>query len=89
VPTVAESGLAEYESVSVGRRHGARRAAAPIVSKLNGEFVRILRLPDVRSAWRRSVLISLQARPANSPLIYSPKFRKWTRVAKAAHVQLD
>ena len=89
VPTVAESGLAEYESVSWGGVMAPAGAAAPIVSKLNGEFVRILRLPDVQERMAALGADIVASTPGEFAAYLQSEISKWTRVAKAAHVQLD
>ena len=89
VPTVAESGLAEYESVSWGGVMAPAGAAAPIVSKLNGELVRILRLPDVQERMAALGADIVASTPGEFAAYLQSEILKWTRVARAAHVQLD
>jgi tripartite-type tricarboxylate transporter receptor subunit TctC len=86
VPTVAESGVPGFDATnSVGI---VAPAATPpeIVTKLNAEIVRILRLPDIREK-----LIAMGAEPVGStPEAFTAfireETRKWANVVRAANI---
>jgi tripartite-type tricarboxylate transporter receptor subunit TctC len=87
VPTLAETGVAGYESVQWYGVLAPAGTARAIVDRLNAEIVRALRAPDVRER-----LAADGAEPVgNSPEAFAAFIRaeiaKWAKVAKAAGIQ--
>jgi len=87
LPTIAESGLAGYESVLRYGVTAPQRTPAPIISRLSGEIVRIMALPDVRD-----ILLSSGAEPTpGSPEEYGKLIRLelalWSKVIAAAGIK--
>jgi tripartite-type tricarboxylate transporter receptor subunit TctC len=92
VPTVAESGvpgLADYESVSWGGVMAPAGTPAPVVQKLNGEIVRILKLPDVRERMTALGADIVGSTPQEFAAYLQDEIAKWGKVAKQAGVRLD
>jgi len=92
VPTVAESGvpgLADYESVSWGGVMAPAGTPAPVIQKLNGELVRILKLPDVRERMTGLGADIVAGSPAEFAAYLQDEIAKWGKVAKQAGVRLD
>jgi tripartite-type tricarboxylate transporter receptor subunit TctC len=92
VPTVAESGvpgLADYESVSWGGVMAPAGTPAPVIQKLNGELVRILKLPDVRERMTGLGADIVAGSPAEFAAYLQEEIAKWGTVAKQAGVRLD
>ncbi len=92
VPTVAESGvpgLADYESVSWGGVMAPAGTPAPVIQKLNGELVRILKLPDVRERMTGLGADIVAGSPAEFAAYLQEEIAKWGKVAKQAGVRLD
>jgi tripartite-type tricarboxylate transporter receptor subunit TctC len=92
VPTVAESGvpgLADYESVSWGGVMAPAGTPAPVVQKLNGELVRILKLPDVRDRMTALGADIVGSTPQEFAAYLQEEIAKWGKVAKQAGVKLD
>ncbi len=92
VPTVAESGvpgLADYESVSWGGVMAPAGTPAPVIQKLNGELVRILKLPDVRERMTGLGADIVAGSPAEFAAYLQEEITKWGKVAKQAGVRLD
>jgi tripartite-type tricarboxylate transporter receptor subunit TctC len=89
VPTIAESGVANYE---VGSWYGLLVPAGtpkPIVDKLGQAIVQIVRMPDVRAK-----LLALGATPVgNSPPEFAAHIRKetynWSAVIKSSEAKVD
>jgi tripartite-type tricarboxylate transporter receptor subunit TctC len=89
VPTVAESGLADYESVSWGGVMAPGGTPPAVIGKLNAELVRILKLPDVRERMTALGADIVGGTPAEFAAYLQSEIAKWSRVAKAAGVKLD
>ena len=92
VPTVAESGvpgLADYESVSWGGVMAPAGTPAPVIQRLNGELVRILKLPDVRERMTGLGADIVASSPAEFAAYLQEEIAKWGKVAKQAGVRLD
>ena len=84
VPTIAESGFPRFEATAWYGVHAPARTPRPIVSRLNAEFVKALKLPDVRE--RLSSLgfeISASTSEFYGGYIKS-EIQKWARVVKAS-----
>jgi tripartite-type tricarboxylate transporter receptor subunit TctC len=87
VPTIAESGLPGFE---VSAWYGLFAPAATpraIVDRLNGEALRILKLPDVQQRLRGEAFET----PADTPEAFAAVIRvelaKWATVVKEAGIK--
>ncbi len=89
VPTVAESGLPGYESVSWGGVMAPGGTPAEVVNKLNAETLRILRLPDVRERLEGLGGEIIGSTPGEFAAYLQSEITKWGSVARAAGVKLD
>ena len=87
VPTIAESGVAGYE---VNNCYGIlvpARTPPSIVIRLNGEIVRILRLPDTRSLIESLGFEVIGTTPAQYTAFAKADLAKWARELKAAGIE--
>ena len=89
LPTIAESGQPGFEAVSWGGVMVPANTPRAVVTKLNVEINRILKLPEFREQ-----LVKLGAETVgNSPeefLAYlQSETEKWARVAKTANINVD
>ena len=89
VPTVAESGLPEFEASSWFGLLGPAELPRDIVVKLQAEVVRILNIPEIRDR-----LIQQGADPvASTPEEFGAYMRaetlKWAKVVKEAGAKAD
>lgn len=89
VPTVAEAGLAGFETVAWFGVLAPAGTPGEIVARVSAELARISRLPDVRER-----LAGLGAEPVgSSPEEFATRIRgdiaKWTRLANAAGIRAD
>jgi tripartite-type tricarboxylate transporter receptor subunit TctC len=89
VPTVAESGVPGYESVSWGGVMAPAGTPAPIIAKLNGEILRILKLPDINEKLSGLGADVVGSTPQEFAAYLKAEIAKWGRVAKQAGVRLD
>lgn len=89
VPTVAESGYPGFEVTGWFGVLAPARTPRMLVSKLNAEFVRILRLPEIEQR-----LIALAAEPvASDPDAFArhiaAETQKWAKLIKQAGIKPD
>jgi tripartite-type tricarboxylate transporter receptor subunit TctC len=89
VPTIAESGFPRFEATAWYGVHAPAGTPRPIVSRLNAEFVKALKLPDVRER-----LSSLGFEIAGSTAEFyggyiKSEIKKWARVVKASGAKPD
>lgn len=89
VPTVAESGLPDYESVSWGGVMAPGGTPPAVIGKLNAEFVRILKLSDVQERMVALGADIVAGTPAEFAAYLQSEIAKWSKVARAAGVKLD
>ncbi|MGZ5257103.1 MAG: tripartite tricarboxylate transporter substrate-binding protein, partial [Burkholderiales bacterium] len=87
IPTVAESGVAGFNVTAWYGVSVPAKTPRPIVDRLNAEFVRAIRSPDLRDR-----LITAGADPAgNTPEQYTAfvqdEITKWAKVIKAAGIK--
>jgi tripartite-type tricarboxylate transporter receptor subunit TctC len=89
VPTVAESGLPGYESVSWWGILAPAHVPQPIVDKLNSEIARIMRLPEVKK-----LLLTQGAEPwTSTPQAFADYMQRetalYTRIIKEAGIKIE
>ncbi len=89
IPTVAESGVPGYDMVQWFGSLARAGTPKPVITKLNDEMVRILKLPDVREK-----MSALGSEPiGNTPEQYDAFIRqevaKWAAVAKAGNIRAE
>jgi tripartite-type tricarboxylate transporter receptor subunit TctC len=89
VPTVAEAAVPGFESVSWGGIMAPGGTPVPLVSKLNAEIVRILKLPDVQERLQALGADVVGSSPAEFDAYLSAEIARWSKVAKGAGVKLD
>jgi tripartite-type tricarboxylate transporter receptor subunit TctC len=89
LPTLAEAGMPGFESIPWFGLLTASGVPRAIVSKLNGEIVRILGDPELKQRWGP---IGLDPRPT-SPEAFDKLIRDdiavFTRIARAANIKAD
>jgi tripartite-type tricarboxylate transporter receptor subunit TctC len=89
VPTVAESGVPGYE-VSAWFGFFAPAGTPPaIVTALNAETVKALRLPDLRERLASQGADALTSTPEQFATYVREELGKWTRVVKASGMKAD
>ncbi len=88
VPTISESGYAGFESVAWFGYFAPRGTAADIINKFNRELNAIIKLPDVRDKLVAQGTQPAGGSPADLRQFMESEIQKWTKVARAAKVQL-
>ena len=89
VAPVAESGFPEYESVSWGGVMVPGGTPRPVVDRLHGELVRILKLPDIQEKLSALGADIVGSTPQDFATYLRAEIAKWRRVAGQAGVKLD
>ena len=89
VPTVAESGLPGFEA---GAWYGILAPAATpraIVDRLNGELVRVLKLPDVQQRLRSEAYEVIADTPDQFAAAIRAEVAKWVPIVKQAGLRAE
>ncbi len=90
VPTISEAGVPGYDVAGWFGLLTTAGTPAPAINKLHAETVRILALPDVKSAYLNN---SLEATASNSPAEFTAFIQseriKWAKVIKAAGIRIE
>jgi tripartite-type tricarboxylate transporter receptor subunit TctC len=89
VPTIAESGVPGYESSSWYGILVPAGTPKDIVAKLNGEIIRILRIPETREWFLGAGLEPVGSSPAEFAALIEAETQKWAKVIKAAHIPTE
>jgi len=89
VPTMAESGLPGFESYNWQGIVAPAGTPAPIIAKLNAEFNRILKEPDVQKAIADTGSQAGGGTPEEFAAFIKSESEKWAHVIKAGNIQLQ
>jgi tripartite-type tricarboxylate transporter receptor subunit TctC len=89
LPTVDEAGVPGFEAVSWGGVMGPGSMPRDIVNKLNAEFARILKLPDVSEKLSGLGAEVVASTPEEFARYLQAEIAKWGKVARDANVKLD
>ena len=89
LPTVDEAGVPGFEAVSWGGVMGPAGMPRDIVNKLNAEFARILKLPDVSEKLAGLGAEVVASTPEEFARYLQAEIAKWGKVARDAKVKLD
>ena len=89
IPTIAESGVPGYEFTGwIGVLLPAR-TPNDIVLKLSREVARIVQLPDLKQRFAADATESVGSTPEEYTAFLKAEIARWTRVARAANIQVD
>src|SRR4051812_9388356 len=83
-PTIAEAGVAGYEHASWIGVLAPAHTPAPVVSKLYSESVKVINMPDVKTALLRDGLEPVGDDPVEFSRTVRSEVAKWMKVVKAA-----
>ncbi len=89
VPTIAESGLAGYQT---GTWYGVLAPAATppeIVARLNQEIVRLLSLPDVKERFLTQAIEPAGSTPAQFAAHIRSELDKWAKVIRSGGIKVE
>ena len=89
VPTLAEQGLANFESGTWQGLLVANGTPAGIVSRLNAEFIKIIRNPDIRAKLAGQGAEVVTMAPAQQDDFFNREKGRWAKVVAQAGIKLD
>ncbi len=89
VPTVAEAGLPEYQSVGWRGIVGPAGMPAPIVERLTREIKTILTSDDVKTHFLKDGMEVDHKGPAEFAAFIADEMNRWSRVVKKANIKLE
>lgn len=89
LPTIAESGQPGFEAVSWGGVMVPANTPRAVVTKLNVEINRILKLPEFREQLAKVGAETVGNSPEEFLAYLLAETEKWARVAKTANINID
>ena len=84
VPTIAESGFPKFEATAWYGVHAPAKTPKPIVNRLNAEFVKALKMPDVRERLGALGFELVGSTPEHYASYIKSEIKKWEKVVKAS-----
>ena len=84
VPTIAESGFPKFEATAWYGVHAPAKTPKPIVNRLNSEFVKALKMPDVKDRLNALGFELVGSTPEHYASYIKSEIRKWEKVVKAS-----
>jgi tripartite-type tricarboxylate transporter receptor subunit TctC len=84
VPTIAEQGFPKFEATAWYGVHAPAKTPKPIVNKLNAEFVKALKLPDVRERLGSLGFELVGSTPEYYGNYIKSEIKKWAKAVKAS-----
>ena len=89
VPTLAEQGIANFESGTWQGLLVANGTPAPIVNRLNTELIRIIRSPDIRAKLAGQGAEVVTMTPGQQDAFFNQERARWAKVVADAAIKLD
>jgi tripartite-type tricarboxylate transporter receptor subunit TctC len=89
IPTVAESGLAEYDATSWYGVIGPAGIPKPVVIKLNESINRILKNQDVRDTLLSQGATAVGGSPEEFAARISAEIAKWKKLVTSAGIKTE
>jgi len=89
MPTLAEQGVANFESGTWQGVLVANGTPAPIIARLNAELIKIIRSPDIRSRLTVQGAEVVTMQPAEQDRFFDQERKRWGEVVAAANIKLD
>ncbi len=89
VPTIAETGVPEYEATAWFTIGAGAKVPADIVRKLNGDIDAWIKAPDMQAKWKDMGVTPLGGSPEAAAKFFASETVKWNRVIKAANIRGD
>ena len=84
VPTIAESGFQNFEATAWYGIHAPAKTPKPIVNRLNAEFVKALKLPDVQARLSNLGFEIAASTPEYYAKYIRSEIKKWEKVVKVS-----
>jgi tripartite-type tricarboxylate transporter receptor subunit TctC len=87
VPTVAESGVPGYEAIAWQGLVAPSGTPGPVIARLNAEFVKALKQPDVTAKLNEQGFETVASTPEWFAQYIKSEIAKWSKVIKAAGIK--
>ena len=89
VATIAESGFPKFEATAWYGVHAPAKTPKPIVNRLNNEFVKALKMPDIRDRLGALGFELVGSTPEHYASYIRSEIKKWEKVVKASGAKPD
>jgi tripartite-type tricarboxylate transporter receptor subunit TctC len=89
IPTMIESGYPGFEVESWRGTFVPAGTPRRIVARLNGEFVKVLKMPEIRERVTAAGFEPMTSTPEQLDAFSKSELAKWAKVAKAAGVRIE
>jgi tripartite-type tricarboxylate transporter receptor subunit TctC len=89
VPTIAESGFPKFEATAWYGVHAPAKTPKAIVNRLNAEFVKALKMPDVKERLNSLGFELVGSTPEYYAGYIKSEIRKWAKVVKASGAKAE
>lgn len=89
IPTVAESGVPGYQAVAWFGMMGPAALSRDVVTRLNTEINRAVRLPDVQERFAQQGAIPEPMSPESFATFIGGEIAKWAKVVKASGAKVE
>jgi tripartite-type tricarboxylate transporter receptor subunit TctC len=84
VATIAESGFPKFEATAWYGVHAPAKTPRPVVNRLNAEFVKALKAPDVKERLNALGFELVGSTPEHYASYIKSEIKKWEKVVKAS-----
>jgi tripartite-type tricarboxylate transporter receptor subunit TctC len=84
VPTIAESGFPKFEATAWYGVHAPAKTPKPVINRLNAEFVKALKAPDVKERLNALGFELVGSTPEYYASYIKSEITKWAKVVKAS-----
>src|SRR3954471_13107579 len=89
VPTVAESGVPDYEApIWLGLMVPAA-TPKPVIEKLNAEVAKVLQSPDIKENWAKQGAAPMPMKPDEFDRFLRADIEKWGKLVKATGMKVE
>lgn len=88
VPTVAESGVAGFETSAWSGVYAPTGTSPAIIARLNAELVKILKMPDVQARLAEQGAVPMGGTPQEFGDFTRSEITKWEKIIKASGAQI-
>jgi tripartite-type tricarboxylate transporter receptor subunit TctC len=89
LPTIAESGLPGFRSITWFPIVGPPGLPAALADKINADVVAILKKPEIDQKLKTLRLDPMGGSPADAAKFFADETALWGRVIREAHITLD
>src|SRR4051812_622700 len=87
VPTMAESGFPQVEAYNWYALYAPAGTSKPIVSRLNGEIVKVMSNPDMKNFTQSQGAEAVSSTPEDLTALHKREYEKWSAVVKTAGIK--